>query len=91
MEASTSGEWLKGALQGLREHKGGELDLDADLISGLVSFCELASPPDAASYLEVRARQCSSHPLQRRVYWVSTLLWPFRFRSELILCTGAAA
>ncbi|CAN6174305.1 unnamed protein product [Urochloa humidicola] len=50
--ASTSGEWLKGALQELRERKGSELDFDADLVSGLVSFCELASPPDAASYLE---------------------------------------
>ncbi|KAK3133318.1 hypothetical protein QOZ80_6AG0535020 [Eleusine coracana subsp. coracana] len=49
--ASTSGEWLTGALQELRERKEGALDLDTDLISGLVSFCELAPPPDAADYL----------------------------------------
>ncbi|WVZ64943.1 hypothetical protein U9M48_014385 [Paspalum notatum var. saurae] len=50
--ASTSGEWLKGALQELRERKGSSLELDDDLISGLVSFCELAPPSDATSYLE---------------------------------------
>uniref|UniRef100_A0A0D9XDN8 Uncharacterized protein n=1 Tax=Leersia perrieri TaxID=77586 RepID=A0A0D9XDN8_9ORYZ len=49
--ASTSGEWLKGALQELRDRLGSALELDADLISGLVSFCELAPPPDAADYL----------------------------------------
>ncbi|XP_062198739.1 uncharacterized protein LOC133901388 [Phragmites australis] len=49
--ASTSGEWLTGALKELRERKGSALELDADLISGLVSFCELAPPPDAADYL----------------------------------------
>ncbi|KAL6846578.1 hypothetical protein ACP4OV_024026 [Aristida adscensionis] len=49
--ASTSGEWLTGALQELREKKGSALELDADLISGLVSFCELAPPHDAADYL----------------------------------------
>ncbi|NP_001131878.1 uncharacterized LOC100193257 [Zea mays] len=50
--ASTSGEWLKGALQELRERKGSSLEFDSDLISGLVSFCELAPPSDATSYLE---------------------------------------
>jgi hypothetical protein len=53
--ASTSGEWLKGALQELRERKGSSLEFDSDLISGLVSFCELAPPSDATSYLEVRS------------------------------------
>uniref|UniRef100_A0A0A9FTD9 Uncharacterized protein n=1 Tax=Arundo donax TaxID=35708 RepID=A0A0A9FTD9_ARUDO len=57
--ASTSGEWLMGALKELREQKGSALELDADLISGLVSFCELAPPPDAADYLAVRAPQPS--------------------------------
>ncbi|KAJ1289659.1 hypothetical protein BS78_02G181500 [Paspalum vaginatum] len=50
--ASTSGEWLKGALQELRDRKGSSVELDDDLISGLVSFCELAPPSDATSYLE---------------------------------------
>ncbi|KAL6655591.1 hypothetical protein ACP70R_006417 [Stipagrostis hirtigluma subsp. patula] len=49
--AITSGEWLTGALQELRERKESALELDGDLISGLVSFCELAPPPDAADYL----------------------------------------
>jgi hypothetical protein len=59
--ASTSGEWLKGALQELRGQTGSGLELDGDLISGLVSFCELAPPPDAADYLAVRAP--TTHPL----------------------------
>ncbi|XP_020575709.1 activating signal cointegrator 1 [Phalaenopsis equestris] len=46
-----SGEWLKKALMEVCERMETGLDLDADLISGLVSFCELAPPPDAAEYL----------------------------------------
>ncbi|XP_039124832.1 activating signal cointegrator 1 [Dioscorea cayenensis subsp. rotundata] len=45
-----SGEWLEKALQNICGKLSG-LDLDADLISGLVSFCELAPPQDAADYL----------------------------------------
>ena len=59
--ASTSGEWLKGALQEIRGRTGSGLELDGDLISGLVSFCELAPPPDAADYLSVRT--LATHPL----------------------------
>lgn len=71
--ASTSGEWLKGALQELRGQKGSTLDLDADLISGLVSFCELAPPPDAADYLAnivgvEAAEDLIQEYLQRRGY-----------------------
>uniref|UniRef100_A0A0E0QRC8 Uncharacterized protein n=1 Tax=Oryza rufipogon TaxID=4529 RepID=A0A0E0QRC8_ORYRU len=71
--ASTSGEWLKGALQELRERMGGALELDADLISGLVSFCELAPPPDAADYLAniigvEAAQDLIQEYLQRRGY-----------------------
>ncbi|XP_072978182.1 uncharacterized protein [Typha angustifolia] len=47
----TSGEWLEKALLDLCEKIENGLDLDADLISGLVSFCELAPPLDAADYL----------------------------------------
>ena len=73
--ASTSGEWLKGALQDLRESKGSDLELDADLISGLVSFCELASPPDAASYLEVRTPTPVPIPYSAGAYIVRLLCW----------------
>ncbi|KAJ0988304.1 hypothetical protein J5N97_006660 [Dioscorea zingiberensis] len=45
-----SGKWLEKALQEICGKVGG-LDLDADVISGLVSFCELAPPQDAADYL----------------------------------------
>ncbi|XP_010937149.1 uncharacterized protein [Elaeis guineensis] len=45
-----SGEWLEKALLELCGKIQG-VELDADLISGLVSFCELAPPQDAADYL----------------------------------------
>ncbi|XP_051187852.1 uncharacterized protein [Lolium perenne] len=71
--ASTSGEWLTGALQELRGRTGGGLELDGDLISGLVSFCELAPPPDAADYLAnivgvEAAQDLIQEYLQRRGY-----------------------
>ncbi|KAJ6814754.1 activating signal cointegrator 1 [Iris pallida] len=47
----SAGEWLERALSELCGKMETGLDLDADLISGLVSFCELAPPPDAAEYL----------------------------------------
>ncbi|KAF7072762.1 hypothetical protein CFC21_077850 [Triticum aestivum] len=71
--ASTSGEWLKGALQELRGRTGSALELDDGLISGLVSFCELAPPPDAADYLAnivgaEAAQDLIQEYLQRRGY-----------------------
>lgn len=47
MGSLSSGEWLERAL--LEADSG--VEFDADLVSGLVSFCELAPPPDAADYL----------------------------------------
>ncbi|KAJ3677378.1 hypothetical protein LUZ60_003102 [Juncus effusus] len=47
----TAGEWLEAALNELCGKMESGLQLDADLISGLVSFCELAPPLDAADYL----------------------------------------
>lgn len=47
-----SGDWLEKALLELCGKIQG-MELDADLISGLVSFCELAPPQDAADYLAV--------------------------------------
>lgn len=49
-----SGEWLEKALVELCGRIETGLDLDGDLIRGLVSFCELAPPQDAADYLTVR-------------------------------------
>ncbi|XP_037434616.1 activating signal cointegrator 1-like [Triticum dicoccoides] len=71
--ASTSGEWLKGGLQELRGRTGSALELDDGLISGLVSFCELAPPPDAADYLAnivgaEAAQDLIQEYLQRRGY-----------------------
>ncbi|KAK1427198.1 hypothetical protein QVD17_15881 [Tagetes erecta] len=47
----TAGEWLEKALSDLCRKTEG-LDLDADLISGLVSYCDLAPPLDAKEYLD---------------------------------------
>lgn len=47
----TAGEWLEKALLDLCRKTEG-LDLDADLISGLVSYCDFAPPLDAKEYLD---------------------------------------
>lgn len=49
-----SGQWLEKALTELCKRLETGLDLDADIISGLVSYCELAPPLDAQEYLHVR-------------------------------------
>ncbi|KAK9116744.1 hypothetical protein Sjap_015691 [Stephania japonica] len=48
---SGTGEWLEKALAELCGRVESGLDLDADVISGLVSYCELAPPEDAQEYL----------------------------------------
>lgn len=47
-----AGEWLEKALLDLCRKTDG-LDLDGDLIQGLVSYCDLAPPLDAKEYLDV--------------------------------------
>ena len=51
----TSGQWLQKALVDLcqRIETGLGLGMDIDMISGLVSYCELAHPQDAKEYLDV--------------------------------------
>ncbi|XP_059290631.1 uncharacterized protein LOC132044155 [Lycium ferocissimum] len=49
---SSSGQWLEKALLELCNKIETGLDLDADIISGLVSYCELAPPLDAKEYLD---------------------------------------
>lgn len=46
------GQWLEKGLVDLCKKMETGLDLDGDLISGLVSYCELASPLDAKEYLD---------------------------------------
>ncbi|XP_030937162.1 activating signal cointegrator 1 [Quercus lobata] len=50
----TSGQWLQKALVDLcqRIETGLGLGMDIDMISGLVSYCELAHPQDAKEYLD---------------------------------------
>ncbi|RWV95094.1 hypothetical protein GW17_00042312 [Ensete ventricosum] len=57
-----SGEWLEEALVELCGRIETGLDLDGDLIRGLVSFCELAPPQDAADYLTVRFQAYAKPP-----------------------------
>lgn len=49
----TAGEWLEKALMDLCKRTETGLDLDREIISGLVSYCELAQPLDAKEYLDV--------------------------------------
>lgn len=53
----TPGQWLEKALVDLcqRIETGLGLGMDTDMISGLVSYCELAHPQDAKEYLDVIA------------------------------------
>ncbi|OIT05008.1 PREDICTED: activating signal cointegrator 1 [Nicotiana attenuata] len=48
----SSGQWLERALLELCNKIETGLDLDAEIISGLVSYCELAPPLDAKEYLD---------------------------------------
>ncbi|KAK4350277.1 hypothetical protein RND71_029590 [Anisodus tanguticus] len=48
----SSGQWLEKALLELCGKIESGLDLDAEIISGLVSYCELAPPLDAKEYLD---------------------------------------
>ncbi|KAF2315963.1 hypothetical protein GH714_040758 [Hevea brasiliensis] len=46
------GQWLENALVDLCKRIETDLDLDREIISGLVSYCELAQPLDAKEYLD---------------------------------------
>ncbi|KAI3429926.1 zf-C2HC5 domain-containing protein, partial [Psidium guajava] len=46
------GQWLEKALLDLCKKAESGLDLDKDVISGLVSYCDLAQPSDAKEYLD---------------------------------------
>ncbi|KDP31242.1 hypothetical protein JCGZ_11618 [Jatropha curcas] len=46
------GKWLENALVDLCKRIETGLDLDREIISGLVSYCELAQPLDAKEYLD---------------------------------------
>lgn len=46
------GQWLEKALLDLCKQAESGLDLDKDVISGLVSYCDLAQPSDAKEYLD---------------------------------------
>ncbi|KAK4804456.1 hypothetical protein SAY86_004273 [Trapa natans] len=48
----TPGQWLEEALLNLCKQLETGLDLDKDIISGLISYCDLAEPVDAKEYLD---------------------------------------
>ena len=47
------GQWLEEALLDLCGKPESGLNFDRDVISGLVSYCDLAQPVDAKEYLDV--------------------------------------
>lgn len=47
------GQWLEEALVDLCRKTETGLNFDRDVISGLVSYCDLAQPVDAKEYLDV--------------------------------------
>lgn len=49
----TSGQWLEKALAELCQKMETGIQLDGEIISGLVSYCEMAPPLDAKEYLDV--------------------------------------
>ncbi|CAH9092526.1 unnamed protein product [Cuscuta europaea] len=49
---TSPGEWLEKELLEICNRVETGLDLDSEIISGLVSYCELASPLDAKEYLD---------------------------------------
>ncbi|XP_076947196.1 uncharacterized protein LOC143619054 [Bidens hawaiensis] len=68
----SAGEWLEKALVDVCRKTEG-LDLDGDLIAGLVSYCDLAPPIDAKEYLhnivgEEAGRHVIDEYLKRRGY-----------------------
>ncbi|CAI9265888.1 unnamed protein product [Lactuca saligna] len=72
----TAGQWLEKALLDLCRKTDG-LELDGDLISGLVSYCDLAPPVDAKEYLdnivgEEAGRPVINEYLKRRGYIETT-------------------
>lgn len=72
------GEWLEKALLDLCKKVETGLDLDKDIISGLVSYCQLAEPVDAKEYLDVRALR------------IALLLFSLPFICFAYLYTGAS-
>lgn len=51
--ATAVGQWLEEALVDLCRKPETGLNFDRDVISGLVSYCDLAQPVDAKEYLDV--------------------------------------
>jgi hypothetical protein len=49
----TAGQWLEKALVDLCQRIETGMGMDTDMISGLVSYCDLAHPQDAKEYLDV--------------------------------------
>lgn len=75
------GQWLEGALLDLCKQMETGLDLDKDIISGLVSYCELAQPVDAKEYLDVIQSPLPSFDLPYRN-------WPFGMSPGSVLTSS---
>ncbi|XP_068638758.1 uncharacterized protein [Aristolochia californica] len=73
MKSGESGAWLERALLDLYRKVETGLVLDPEVISGLVSYCEMASPEDAEEYLnniigQEAGQSIINEYLQRRGY-----------------------
>lgn len=53
MALSEAASWLQQALLDLSRDKASGVQLEPDVLSSLVSYCELASPVDASEYIKV--------------------------------------
>ena len=69
------GQWLEKSLNELCSKVETALDFDADMISGLVSYCEFAPPLDAKEYLDV----IPSFPLSFSLQLMSTFYYRANF------------
>lgn len=70
----SAGEWLEKALVDLCQKVETGLGLDTDMISGLVSYCELAQPQDAKEYLDVQNFSLSL--TRSKIFHVSFFFFP---------------
>ncbi|KAL3691554.1 hypothetical protein R1sor_005205 [Riccia sorocarpa] len=71
MALSEAGQWLEESLLKLSADTESGLQLDADLVYSLVSYCEMATPSDAAEYLmnivaDDRCKEIVTEYLRRR-------------------------
>lgn len=84
MGIESSGQWLEKALMELSKKMQTSIELDGEIISGLVSYCEMAPPLDAKEYLDV----CKTS-LKFLIIVFLNILMCINLWVSLILCADA--